>query len=71
MTHYCEICHKEIIRLQELREMIPLADYTKDLEDMLRRLIKWPNLGPSGGPLSLLQDEAKALLERTGYTNDF
>jgi len=43
--------------------------YTKDLEDMLKRIVEAyaPNLGTIYG----LIIEAKALLERTGYTEDF
>ena len=44
--------------------------YTKDLEDMLRRIVEAYNQWFGGEDHELIT-EAKALLERTGYTEDF
>ena len=44
--------------------------HTKDLEEMLRRIVEAYD-GWYGGEDHELITEAKALLERAGYTNDF
>lgn len=44
--------------------------YTKDLEDMLRRIVEAYNQWFGGEDHELIA-QAKALLERTGYTDDF
>jgi len=66
--HRCKNCNL-IVGVTSNSEELPPTDferYTKDLEDMLRRFIEWyPYVRPSP-----LVDEAKALLERTGYHCD-
>ena len=42
--------------------------YTKDLEDMLRRIVA---CATDRVALRLIITEAKTLLERTGYTDEF
>jgi len=72
---YCEKCEGETNLVGEVPEPgwshIQYARYTKDLEDMLRRVVDAIDQSQTTVVLYAIVTEAKALLERTGYTEDF